>query len=53
MRVLGPLVVNGIEAALTSAAALIGAIGNNEKCDSDDGEDSEENEGNHQVLPWD
>lgn len=51
MRILGLLVVDGIGAALAGAFALIGAVGDHEKCDSDDGKDSEENERNHQVLP--
>ena len=48
--VLGPLVVDGTDAALVCALALIGAVGDNKKCDSDHGKDSEENKCNHQVL---
>ena len=51
MRVLRPLVVDGIDAALASAFALVRAVGNNKKCDSDNRKDSEENERNHEVLP--
>ena len=50
-RVLGPLVVDGTDAALASAFALIGTVRDSEKCDSDHGKDCEENEGHHQVLP--
>lgn len=49
--VLGPLVVDGIDADLASALALVGTAGDNEKCDSDDAKDGEENKRNHQVLP--
>lgn len=45
------LVVDGVDAALAGASALIGAIGDDAERDSDDGEDGEENEDDHQVLP--
>ena len=45
------LVVHGVDSALAGAFALVGAIGDNEKPNPDNGEDGEENEGNHQVLP--
>ena len=48
--VLGSLVVDGTDATLACALALIGAVGDNKKCDSDHGKDIEENEGSHQVL---
>jgi len=49
--VLRTLVVHGVDAALAGAPALVGGIGNDEKGDPDNGEDGEENEGNHQLLP--
>jgi len=45
------LIVDRVDTALASAFALVGAVGNNEKRDPDNGEDGEENERKHQVLP--
>ena len=45
------LVVDGVDAALAGASALIGAVGDSQKRYPDNGEYGEENEDNHQVLP--
>jgi hypothetical protein len=49
--VLVVLIVDGVDAALTGAFALVGAVGDEEECDPDDGEDGEKYERNHQQLP--
>lgn len=45
------LIVDRTGAALAGAFALVGGVGNEKKRDSDNGEDGEENERKHQVLP--